>query len=79
MSLKNSRWQPFLSVDCTVVERLVYSNQPESYAGGDFISLDSLTKPNRPDQRRGGRQSSRHYDYLTEMVGILKMVAILNF
>ena len=43
------------------------------------LSLASLTKPDRPDQRRGGRQSSRHYDYLTEMVGILKMVAILNF
>ena len=42
------------------------------------LSLASLTKPDRPDQRRGGRQR-RHYDYLKEMVGILKIVTILNF
>ena len=67
---------PLCGLHLAVVEQLVYSNEPESYAGGDFISLASLTRPDRSKERR---QTKQTYDYLTEMVAILKMVAILNF
>ena len=39
---------PLCGLHLAVVERLVYSNEAESYAGRDFISLASLTKPDRP-------------------------------
>ena len=67
---------PLCGLHLAVVERLVYSNEPESYAGRDFISLASLTRPDRSKERR---QTKQTYDYLTEKVAILKMVAILKF
>ena len=43
---------PLCGLHLAVVEQLVYSNEPESYAGGDFISLASLTRPDRSKERR---------------------------
>ena len=43
---------PLCGLHLAVVERLVYSNEPESYTGRDFVSLASLTKPNRSEERR---------------------------
>ena len=45
------------SLNPPLVERLVYSNEPESYAGGDFISLASLTRPDRSKERRQTKQT----------------------
>ena len=39
------------------LKRFVYSNEPESYAGGDFISLASLTRPDRSKERRQTKQT----------------------
>ena len=66
---------PLCGLHLAVVEQLVYSNEPESYAGGDFISLASLTRPDRSKERR---QTKQTYDYLTEMVAILKMLIVKN-
>ena len=75
VSILNFSWPlPLCGLHLAVVERLVYSIV--YYAGGDLYPWQ--VELSRTGQRRGGRQSI-HYDYLTEMVAILKMVAILNF
>ena len=53
---------PLCGLHLAVVERLVYSNEPESYAGGDFISLANLIRPDRSKERRQTKQTLRLFD-----------------
>ena len=53
---------PLCGLHLAVVERLVYSSEPKSYAGGDFISLAGLTKPDRSKERRQTKQTLWLFD-----------------
>ena len=53
---------PLCGLHLAMVERLVFANEPESNAGGDFLSLASLTRPGMSKERRQTKQTLRLFD-----------------